>query len=94
MEIIMSKILSTAAAIIILGVTATGAAQARDANFYRNSDHWAQNRTQAQPHYTWRYYGGPKSGPLWPSVTPQQGGYGFACDMPDSTRSNSHRMNG
>jgi hypothetical protein len=84
----MSKVINAAAAILVLGLAATGAAQARCANFCRNSDPWAQTQTQAQPHYTWRYYGGPKSGPLWPSVTPQQGGYGLACDMSDSRCSN------
>ena len=89
----MSKVRSTAVATIMLGVTATGAAQARDGNFYRNSEPWSQTQTQPQPHYTWRYYGGPKSGPLWPSVAPQQGGYGRACAMPDSTCSNNNRIN-
>ena len=88
----MYKILTTATAIIMLGVTATGTAQARGAD-YQHYHAWVQNQTQAQPHYTWRYYGGPKSGPLWPSVEPQQGAYGLARDIPDSTRSNNYRIN-
>jgi hypothetical protein len=88
----MYKILTTAAAIIMLGVTAAGAASAQGADYHHYRP-WAQTHTQAQPHYTWRYYGGPKSGPLWPSVERQQGVYGLACDMPESTCSNGYRIN-
>jgi hypothetical protein len=51
----MSKILSTAAAIIVLGSVPALATNYHD---YRP---WEQTQTQAQPHYTMRHYGGPKS---------------------------------
>jgi hypothetical protein len=74
----MSKILNTTAAIIMLGLAATSVAQARA------KDHdcrpLAQAQTQA-PHYTMRYYGGPKS-PMWPSFEPEPGVVGLACNMP------------
>ena len=57
----MSKILSTAAAIIILGSVPALATNYHD---YRP---WEQTQTQAQPYYTMRYYGGPQSS-IWPSV--------------------------
>jgi hypothetical protein len=88
----MYKILTAAVTIIILGVTVTGTAHARGPDNH-HCRAWAQDQTQAQPHYTWRYYGGPKSGPLWPSVEPQQGVYRLACDMPDSNCSNGYHIN-
>jgi hypothetical protein len=57
----MSRILSTAAAIIVLGSVPALATNYHD---YRP---WEQTQTQAQPHYAMRYYGGPNSS-AWPSV--------------------------
>jgi hypothetical protein len=55
----MSKSLSTAAVIIVLGSVP---ALATNYHVYRP---WKQTQTQAQPHYAMRDYGGPNSS-MWP----------------------------
>jgi hypothetical protein len=83
----MSKVLSTAAAIIMLGVAAMGTAQARG-NFDRDSHPFPDVDTQdTHPGY---------AGPDWPEPDAHfASGRGIVdedCDMPDSTCSNSYRI--
>jgi hypothetical protein len=77
----MYKILNTTAAVAVLAFAATGVAQAHTVNHHKHysSGYAATVYSQA-----------PRA--LWPWYVPARG-WGRACDMPDSTCSNSQRIN-
>jgi hypothetical protein len=68
----MPKVLNTAAAIIMLGLAATGAAQARG-NFNRDSNTWTGTQTQDT------HFGYAESRELWPWYVPSHGIVGASC---------------
>ena len=68
----MSKILKTVAAIIMLGLAATGAAQARG-DFDRDSHPWAETQTRDT------HFGYAASRELWPWYVPSHGIVGESC---------------
>jgi hypothetical protein len=76
----MSKILSRAA-IIILGLSSMGTAQARPVHLHHNL---------VRPGYAGQVY---TAAPAARFVT-GRGTVGMACDMPSSTCSNDERING
>jgi hypothetical protein len=74
----MSKILSRAA-IIILGLSSMGTAQAQPIHFHRN---------HVQPGYASQVYAAPAA-----QFAAGRGTVGLACDMPSSTCANDERIN-
>jgi hypothetical protein len=69
----MSKVLNKAAVVMMLGLAATGAAQARGANFDRTPHPFAQTETQGT------HFGYGASRTLWPWYVPSHGIQGESC---------------